>query len=64
VDPTTLSIPEVRELLQKKLGAESPSERVVELGELPTYLGQGWRFVSALGAERVVVRQTASVAHF
>jgi site-specific recombinase XerD len=56
MDPAKLSIPEVRELLQKKLGAASAADRVVQLGELPTYFGQGWQFVSALGAEQAVVR--------
>ena len=58
VDPTRLSIPEVRELLEKKLAAGGGSERVVGLGELSRYLERGWRFVSAVGAERAVVRQS------
>jgi integrase len=56
IDPTKLSVPEVRELLEKKLGAGKASDRVVDVAELSEYLGQGWRFVSALGAERAVVR--------
>jgi integrase len=56
VDPAKLSIPEVRELLEKKLANLEGSERVVGLGELSGYLGRGWHFVSAVGAEQVVVR--------
>jgi hypothetical protein len=56
MDPTKLSIPEVRELLEKKLANPGGSERVVGVGEIPEYLGRGWRFVSAVGEEQAVVR--------
>jgi len=58
IDSAHLSVEDARELIRKKApGASAPAERLVSMDELPGFLTGGWRFVSALGADRAVVRQ-------
>ncbi len=54
-----LSVEEARELIRKKApgASASPSDRLVNLDELPGFATGGWRFVSALGTDRAVIRQ-------
>ena len=59
IDAGKLSIDEARELIRKKVPSASaaPSEKLVSVDELPGFLTGGWRFVSAMGMDRAVIRQ-------
>ncbi len=58
IDASRLSVEEARELIRKKVpgAAAAPAERLVNVDELPGFLTGGWRFVSALGTDRAVIR--------
>jgi hypothetical protein len=59
VDFANLEVATFRDLVTKKMGrdagADTARQRVVDAGELPGYLEQGWRVVTAVNEHQVVV---------
>jgi hypothetical protein len=59
VDFATLEVATFRDLVTKKMGRDAPTEsarqRLVDAGELPRYLQEGWRVVTAVNGHQVVV---------